>query len=519
MSSADNITWTGTFTPTANTEDASNTLSLATSYTDTAGNAGPAATTANYAVETLAPTISSVTAGWGTSLNATEDNSAGTVTVVTSGAENGQTVTVSLNGTNYTGTVSDNSTSSYEYVGKLSTQTGVCDPGYQAMGEIISKSQAPGDCSATPGQCIGYVQHPSASYDYAKLLSDITPGCYSMSGSSSWPIYLRATTTSTSVTVAASGLQALTDGSSYTLTTNVSDAGGNAATENTGTSFTYDITAPTLAETTLVPSLTNDNSTQYTFSSSEGGTISVGGNCSSDNNTAVADNMTVSFAALADGTYSDYTITVTDSAGNTQTISINSFTIDTTAPTLNQVTAVTNPTNDNTSSYTFSSTEAGTIVYGGSCSSSTTSATSDNNSIIFNELAEGPYSNCTVKVTDNATNASNILPVSSFTIDITAPTLAEVTVVTHPTNVTTPNYRFSSNEAGQITYGGSCGSSTTSAISGNNSVNLRKSDGSNFSEAIYSNCTIKVTVIGISIAGGNLKKKMKNTIGLFSLSQ
>ncbi len=298
---------------------------------------------------------------------------------------------------------------------------------------------------------------------------------------------------STSVSVAASVLQALTDGSSYTLTTNVSDAAGNAATENTGTSFTYDITAPTLAETTLVPSLTNDNSTQYTFSSSEGGTISVGGNCSSDNNTAVADNMTVSFAALADGTYSDCTITVTDSAGNTQTISINSFTIDTTAPTLNQVTAVTNPTNDNTSSYTFSSTEAGTIVYGGSCSSSTTSATSDNNSIIFNELAEGPYSNCTVKVTDNATNASNILPVSSFTIDITAPTLAEVTVVTHPTNVTTPNYRFSSNEAGQITYGGSCGSSTTSAISGNNSVNLRKSDGSNFSEAIYSNCTIKVT--------------------------
>ena len=40
MTSSDNITWTGTFTPTANTEDANNTLSLATSYTDLAGNAG-----------------------------------------------------------------------------------------------------------------------------------------------------------------------------------------------------------------------------------------------------------------------------------------------------------------------------------------------------------------------------------------------------------------------------------------------------------------------------------------------
>jgi hypothetical protein len=57
MSSGNNVTWTGTFTPTANTEDASNVLSLGTNYTDTAGNAGPAETTANYAIDTLAPTL------------------------------------------------------------------------------------------------------------------------------------------------------------------------------------------------------------------------------------------------------------------------------------------------------------------------------------------------------------------------------------------------------------------------------------------------------------------------------
>ncbi len=160
MTSNDNITWTGTFTPTADTEEDNNTLSLANSYTDLAGNAGPSETTANYAIDTLLPTISSVTAGWGTYLNATEDDSAGTVTVVTSGAEDNQTITVALNGTNYTGTVSDNSTA---------------------------------------------------------------------------------------VTVAATGLQALTDGSIYTLTTNVSDAAGNAATVNTGPSFTYDRTPPSIS--------------------------------------------------------------------------------------------------------------------------------------------------------------------------------------------------------------------------------------------------------------------------------
>ena len=42
------------------------------------------------------------------------------------------------------------------------------------------------------------------------------------------------------------------------------------------------------------------------------------------------------------------------------------------------------------------------------------------------------------------------------TTDTTAATLAEVTAVTTPTNDNTPNYTFSTNEAGTITYGGPC---------------------------------------------------------------
>ena len=54
--------------------------------------------------------------------------------------------------------------------------------------------------------------------------------------------------------------------------------------------------------------------------------------------------------------------------------------------------------------------------------------------------------------------------------DVTAPILSQVTAITTPDNDTTPNYIFSTNEAGSITYGGSCTSSTTSASSGNNSI-------------------------------------------------
>ena len=114
----------------------------------------------------------------------------------------------------------------------------------------------------------------------------------------------------------------------------------------------------------------------------------------------------ISCSSNSDAT-TDNTTTTTD---NTTT------TTDTTAPAIAEVTAVTTPTNDNTPNYTFSSTEAGTITYGGSCSSGTTSATSGNNTITFVTLSAGTYSNCTIIVTDSDGNASNTLAITSFTV-------------------------------------------------------------------------------------------------------
>ena len=60
MTSSDNITWTGTFTPTAAIEDATNILTLANTYTDLAGNTGVTATTANYSIDSTAASIVSI---------------------------------------------------------------------------------------------------------------------------------------------------------------------------------------------------------------------------------------------------------------------------------------------------------------------------------------------------------------------------------------------------------------------------------------------------------------------------
>ena len=89
---------------------------------------------------------------------------------------------------------------------------------------------------------------------------------------------------------------------------------------------------------------------------------------------------------------------------------------DTIAPAITEVTAVTTPTLDTTPNYTFSSDEAGTIKYGGSCSSGTTFATSGNNTITLVSLSTGTYSDCTITVTDAAGNVSSTLTLSYFTV-------------------------------------------------------------------------------------------------------
>ena len=89
---------------------------------------------------------------------------------------------------------------------------------------------------------------------------------------------------------------------------------------------------------------------------------------------------------------------------------------------LKEVTAITTPTTDTTPDYTFSSTESGTITYGGSCSSSTTSAISGNNTITLSSLSDGTYADCTITVSKTMTtnksesNLSGSLTITSFTV-------------------------------------------------------------------------------------------------------
>ncbi|MFY8297651.1 tandem-95 repeat protein [Pseudoalteromonas sp. SS15] len=182
--------------------------------------------------------------------------------------------------------------------------------------------------------------------------------------------------------------------------------------------------------------ITNDTTPTFSGTAESGSTVTLysdqvnGGATSIGSGTATGGNWQITTSTLSAGTHA-ISAKATDSSSNTSNSSSGlSVTIDSTAPTVSQVTAVTTPTNDTTPNYTFSTNETGTLSVGGSCgtSSSTTISSTGNQTITLTQtnnssaLAAGTYSDCTITITDSAGNASSALPITSFTIDTTAPT-------------------------------------------------------------------------------------------------
>ena len=149
--------------------------------------------------------------------------------------------------------------------------------------------------------------------------------------------------------------------------------------------------------------------------------------------------------------------------------------------------------------YTFSSTYGGTINYFGDCKSSTTSANKGENTIQFNSLSAGTYSNCSLTVTSaddvfRKGQVSDVLNISSFTIktkvtDTSAPVLTLISKVEELSTTSSPIFIFKSSEAGKIKVSGDCQSLHQNAVEGENSM----FSFTNLAVGTYSNCKITVT--------------------------
>ena len=170
--------------------------------------------------------------------------------------------------------------------------------------------------------------------------------------------------------------------------------------------------------------------------------------------------------------------TGTDTGGGTETD-------DTAAPIIEQVTAIESQTSDSTPEYTFRSTKAGIITYGGSCDSATIIANIGDNTIVFYALSDGYYDDCTIKVTDSEGNESNTLTIPTFTVDTTVPVTTAPVISGISTGVYTTSQIFTvSGESGAtIEYsldGGSTWTAYTAEVTltsdGSYTITARQSD-------------------------------------------
>lgn len=86
--------------------------------------------------------------------------------------------------------------------------------------------------------------------------------------------------------------------------------------------------------------VTNNATPPYVFNSTVAGKIAYGGDCSSAQTDAVSGPNTITFNALKDGLHANCTIVVSDASGNASpTLYVQPFIVDTTAPSVNLVSA------------------------------------------------------------------------------------------------------------------------------------------------------------------------------------
>jgi len=196
------------------------------------------------------------------------------------------------------------------------------------------------------------------------------------------------------------------------------DIGGAGNLATTSLSIIYDHTAPELSITDGPADASTITTTETSFSFTATGADTI--ECKLDAEGYAPCESPKALTALAEGPHT-FMVRASDIAGNLIEVS-RTFTVDTLPPTLLEVTPVPSPASI-TPSYTFSSTEAGAITYGGSCSSATADAVVGNNIVVFNALVGGIYSDCTITVTDASLHASAPLAVNEFTVDDSAPVI------------------------------------------------------------------------------------------------
>ncbi|MBR7889796.1 Ig-like domain-containing protein, partial [Marinomonas sp. A79] len=425
--------YTATLTPSTNTEATGNTVRLSANYTDVAGNTGTIATSTTFAVDTLAPTLTSIT-------------------LSDSALKMGETATVTLQ---FSEAVSDFA------LEDLTTDNGV-------LSDLVKVSDTQYTATLTPStntEATGNTVRLSANYTDAAGNTGTTATSTTFAVDTLAPTLTSITLSDTALAIGETAtvtlqfseavndlvLSDLTsdngvlsdlaqdsqDGSLWTATftpstdiedtTNVitladgfTDANGNTGVGGSSDEYEIDTLAPTVTQSGLTQgtdsglsqtdNITNNNQPTFEGTGEIGATITVTieGQSATATTTVAADgNWSATLdSALLDGNY-QYTVSAEDSAGNSTELASDNLTIDTVAPTSS---GSTTPADGDTSVSGSLPSEEGALIevtLDGSDYGSTNVSAGGNWSIsgaTINSGADGATTEVAVTVTDVAGN-------------------------------------------------------------------------------------------------------------------
>ncbi len=472
--SGSGLTRTATFTPTPNFEGNASITVAAASYSDAAGNTGGAGTTPALAVDTQAPTIDIVATAGDDIINSTEALGAATVTGTTAGVEDGRTVTVHLNGHDYTTTVTANAWTAT--VPLIDVGTLVDKQTYAVTADV---SDAAGNAAAQASQNVQVfttgpavtitpitgdnrisAQEHGAGITIAGTTSGAENGSTVSVTLNGQSYDTTVTNNAWSVTVDATAVGNLQDGA-YPVAVSVTSASGPGSQSQTLTVDTTAPNAPAITGYTTDTGVQGDNltsNTQPTFSGTAEANATVNLTITKDGNAFTTTTVTANAqgawtfqpgTALADGVYA-MTATATDAAGNTGAASgAATLTIDHTAPATPAITGYTTDTGvqgdfiTSNTQPTFSGTAAAnatvnlTITKDGNAFTTTTVTANAQGAWTFQPgtaLADGVYA-MTATATDAAGNTGAASSAATLTIDTTAPAAPAITGYTTDTGV------------------------------------------------------------------------------------
>jgi len=514
--------------------------------TDAAGNVSLPATV--NATDLTAPTVNSITPSWGSNLNAAEASQAQNIVVATTGAENGQTVTVTLNGHTYTAQVNN---------GSATVSVPTADLAALADGQTYAVdakvSDAAGNTSAPTSASVSVDKTPPATpvVSNIKVTADDTVNYSESQGSINITGSVANATPSDSVsvvvggttytgTIAANGTftvavpgSTLAANTSLSVSVTASDTNGNTATASANKTYTVDVTRPN-APTLVVADTDGDGLPNISGVAEKGSLVTIT-DPTGATHTVVADAATGAYSLELNPAPStltgNYSATATDAAGNTGTATVVNAT-DLTAPGA--------PTNlnardtDGNGRPTVSGTaEANSTVTITDPNGQTYTTTADNTGHFVFELPNVPAPQLTGDYSFKATDAAgNTGPSSNFTAtDLTAP---NAPVIAYGSGVSSTNGATKAEaqagavsltaEAGStvlVTFKDAAGHTVTKTVTGNGTtpvvVQLAAGDlGAGASQ--LADGPITVSAIATDAAGNTSRPSTNTTFTLDTLS-